>query len=152
MLRIKKVWRSYLPIVKARDLTFVMQSLYDDFFLTVHTGRFDNRGYCRGSSGGRARHWKCRCRQFESVPRHHITLGPLDWGTCCNRVASKAARVTESGSGSVVEHLLAKEGVASSNLVFRSNFLSQLSSLRTYCYFQIDLTGPVVHSRTLLLE
>jgi hypothetical protein len=27
-----------------------------------------------------------------------------------------------SGSGSVVEHLLAKEGVASSNLVFRSNF------------------------------
>jgi len=28
-----------------------------------------------------------------------------------------------SGSGSVVEHLLAKEGVASSNLVFRSIFL-----------------------------
>ena len=45
-----------MPIVKARDLTFVMQSPYDDFFLTVHTGRFDNRGYCRGSSGGRARH------------------------------------------------------------------------------------------------
>ena len=28
-----------------------------------------------------------------------------------------------SGSGSVVEHLLAKEGVASSNLVFRSIFM-----------------------------
>ena len=27
-----------------------------------------------------------------------------------------------SGSGSVVEHLLAKEDVASSNLVFRSNY------------------------------
>ena len=42
--------------VKASGLTFVMQSPSDDFFLTVHTGRFDNRGYCRGSSGGRARH------------------------------------------------------------------------------------------------
>ena len=32
---------------------------------------------------------------------------------------------TMSGSGSVVEHLLAKEGVASSNLVFRSTVLIQ---------------------------
>ena len=31
----------------------------------------------------------------------------------------------ESGSGSVVEHLLAKEGVAGSNPVFRSIFLSR---------------------------
>ena len=35
---------------------------------------------------------------------------------------------TSSGSGSVVEHLLAKEGVASSNLVFRSKFLKSIPS------------------------
>src|SRR5919202_4798205 len=32
-----------------------------------------------------------------------------------------------SGSGSVVEHLLAKEGVASSNLVFRSIFFGDVA-------------------------
>ena len=32
-----------------------------------------------------------------------------------------------SGSGSVVEHLLAKEGVASSNLVFRSIFYGDVA-------------------------
>src|SRR5438270_12941850 len=35
--------------------------------------------------------------------------------------------VGTSGSGSVVEHLLAKEGVASSNLVFRSIFYGDVA-------------------------
>ena len=81
-----------------------------------------------------------------------VDSSSLSLGTINNLGTGLQTGAKKSGSGSVVEHLLAKEGVASSNLVFRSKFLSQLSSLRTYCYFQIDLTGPVVHSRTLLLE
>jgi hypothetical protein len=54
-----------------------------------------------------------------------LTLAP-HCSTVKSAVASAgAARIMlfESGSGSVVEHLLAKEGVAGSNPVFRSIFL-----------------------------
>jgi hypothetical protein len=51
-----------------------------------------------------------------------------DLGSCAARRESSSLsfptnNVNLSGSGSVVEHLLAKEKVASSNLVFRSIFM-----------------------------
>src|SRR3972149_8982217 len=53
----------------------------------------------------------------------------LDVKTCsgpCGACSGRYNVRTGSGSGSVVEHLLAKEGVAGSNPVFRSIFLFSL--------------------------
>ena len=51
-----------------------------------------------------------------------VDSSSLSLGTTNNLGPGPKGRKTSSGSGSVVEHLLAKEGVASSNLVFRSNY------------------------------
>ena len=65
------------------------------------------------SSVGRAEDWKSSCRWFDSASGHHL----------------KFNKYLLCGSGSVVEHRLAKARVASSNLVFRSIFLR--------CYSQV---------------
>ncbi len=54
-----------------------------------------------------------------------------------------------SGSGSVVEHLLAKEGVAGSNPVFRSIFLGGRSSVVEHLPSKQRVVGsiPIARSR-----
>ncbi len=47
-------------------------------------------------------------------------------GRSCRGCIGRYNVRAESGSGSVVEHLLAKEGVAGSNPVFRSIFLLEV--------------------------
>ncbi len=56
-----------------------------------------------------------------------------------------------SGSGSVVEHLLAKEGVASSNLVFRSIFLWRRGQVDKAGVCKTPIVGsiPTVASKSL---
>ena len=49
-----------------------------------------------------------------------VDSSSLSLGTINNLGTGLETGTVSSGSGSVVEHLLAKEGVASSNLVFRS--------------------------------
>ena len=51
-----------------------------------------------------------------------VDSSSLSLGTINNLGPGLQTGAKKSGSGSVVEHLLAKEGVASSNLVFRSNY------------------------------
>ena len=60
-----------------------------------------------------------------SLSSHFGTAQRIDCvpGTVLNIKVPSGA----SGSGSVVEHLLAKEGVASSNLVFRSIFYGDVA-------------------------
>ena len=62
--------------------------------------------------------------------------GFVCYNNCIASSWSWPSRDVASGSGSVVEHLLAKEGVASSNLVFRSIFMPSLLSAATGFYHQ----------------
>ena len=55
-----------------------------------------------------------------------VDSSSLSLGTTkCLGPGLNGAGTASSGSGSVVEHLLAKEDVASSNLVFRSKIFSE---------------------------
>ena len=79
------------------------------------------------SSAGRASALQAECQRFDPVSAHHFSI---KYGPVVQLVRMPpchgGGRGFEShpgrqcGNSSVVEHLLAKEGVASSNLVFRS--------------------------------
>ena len=88
------------------------------------------------SSAGRASALQAECQRFDPVSAHHFSI---KYGPVVQLVRMPpchgGGRGFEShpgrqcGNSSVVEHLLAKEGVASSNLVFRSILFRGIAQL-----------------------